>query len=212
MSRTKGENVWKEVRHRCRLSDEEVHMARELGMTPRALLANEASRKSEAWKKPVGEWIRELYGRSHRTPKTAGLVPRPFETLPSPQGKKTSPSVIERWAARLAHGNGGEYRSLLEAIDGKEEYFARIDPTRPSPRKEANALVAYCIRNEGPLEDFHAAGCPIGDDEMRTFMIASCRLVEAWLKVRETTLREMPERWWGWVNSYHRLYCSRWET
>lgn len=142
MSRAQDGSAWKEVRHRCRLSDEKLRRARELGMTPRALLAHEASRTSEPWKVPVGEGIREIYGRRHRTPKTTGLVPRPFEIRPSPSGEKASPPVLDRCAARLAPGNGGEYPSLLEAVQGTEDYLARIDPVRPSARSEDKALVA----------------------------------------------------------------------
>lgn len=80
----------------------------------------------------------------------------------------------------------------------------------PSPRTEANALVAYCVRNGGPLEDYHASGRPIGQAEMKELMIRSCRRVDAWLGVREACLRSEPGLWWAWVNAYHAMYCGRW--
>jgi hypothetical protein len=52
--------IWIEVRKRYRLSDAQVQMARELGLNPRKFgkLANE---KQEPWKKPLPEFIEEIY-------------------------------------------------------------------------------------------------------------------------------------------------------
>ncbi len=52
--------VWIEVRARYHLSDAQVQMARELGLNPHKFgkLANE---KQEPWKKPLPEFIEELY-------------------------------------------------------------------------------------------------------------------------------------------------------
>ena len=52
--------IWIEVRKRYRLSDSQVQMARELGLNPHKFgkLANE---KQEPWKKPLPEFIEEIY-------------------------------------------------------------------------------------------------------------------------------------------------------
>ena len=52
--------IWIEVRKRYRLSDAQVQMARELGLNPHKFgkLANE---KQEPWKKPLPEFIEEIY-------------------------------------------------------------------------------------------------------------------------------------------------------
>ena len=65
---------WSEAKRRCRISDEEVRMAKELGISPRSLIKNIPA-KSQPWKAPVREWIRELhtkrFGESRkRNPKT----------------------------------------------------------------------------------------------------------------------------------------------
>lgn len=54
--------MWDEAKRRCRLSLEAVAMARELGLNPQTLIKNVPSR-SEPWKAPVEDWIRELYAR-----------------------------------------------------------------------------------------------------------------------------------------------------
>ena len=53
---------WLEAKRRCRLSDEEIRMAKELGINPRSLIKNIPA-KSQPWKAPVREWIRELHAK-----------------------------------------------------------------------------------------------------------------------------------------------------
>jgi len=53
---------WLEAQRRCRLSDEEVRMAKELGFKPHSLIKNIPA-KSQPWKAPVGEWIRDLHAK-----------------------------------------------------------------------------------------------------------------------------------------------------
>jgi hypothetical protein len=52
--------VWIDARKRYHLSDMQIQMARELGLNPRKFgkLANE---KQEPWKKPLPEFIEEIY-------------------------------------------------------------------------------------------------------------------------------------------------------
>ncbi len=53
---------WLEAQCRCRLSDEEVRMAKALGLKPHSLIKNVPA-KSQPWKAPVGEWIRDLHAK-----------------------------------------------------------------------------------------------------------------------------------------------------
>jgi hypothetical protein len=64
-----GDEAWNEVARRG-VSAEAIRMAREMGLNPRTLLVNIASVRSEAWKAPTDEWIRDLYEkRSRRSPR-----------------------------------------------------------------------------------------------------------------------------------------------
>lgn len=56
----KHDPQWAKAKTLCRLNVEDVRMAKELGMTPKALLRNRPS-PSEKWKMPVKDWIRTLY-------------------------------------------------------------------------------------------------------------------------------------------------------
>ena len=69
------EEDWAAAKRHCRLSAEEVRMARQLGLNPRKL-AKHVPTSAQLWKLPVGEWVRELYRKSHGTPRSE---PRPPE-------------------------------------------------------------------------------------------------------------------------------------
>jgi hypothetical protein len=56
----RNEEEWKEAEKRCRLNDEEVRMAKELGINARSLIKNIPSR-NQPWKSPVKQWVRSLY-------------------------------------------------------------------------------------------------------------------------------------------------------
>ena len=58
--RNKKDNLWAEAKRRCRLSVEDIRIAKEMGLNPHSLIKNIPS-KSEPWKLPVTDWIHELY-------------------------------------------------------------------------------------------------------------------------------------------------------
>jgi hypothetical protein len=81
---------WAEAKRLCRLSKDELRMARAMGMNPRKLIKNRPS-SSQRWKAPVGEWVRELYRRRHGDP-PAGR-PQPFS--PPPPRQEPEPFEFE---------------------------------------------------------------------------------------------------------------------
>src|SRR5664279_1196709 len=66
------QQLWAEAQRRCRLSDEAVRMAKELGIGPRSLIKNIPAR-TQQWKSPVEDWVRDLYEQRQR--KAAGKNP-----------------------------------------------------------------------------------------------------------------------------------------
>ncbi len=74
-SKAEKQRSWAEAQRRCRLSDEALRMAKELGLNPRSLIKNIPS-PTQQWKAPVEEWVRDLHRRR------VGGTPR--------QGKATS--------------------------------------------------------------------------------------------------------------------------
>ena len=58
--KTKKDRLWIEAKRRCRLNNEDIRMAKEMGLNPRSLIKNIPS-KSQPWKSPVKVWIHEIY-------------------------------------------------------------------------------------------------------------------------------------------------------
>jgi hypothetical protein len=56
----KYDPAWAEAKKRCRLNMQDIKMAQELGLSPRALIKNIPG-SNQQWKAPVKDWIRELY-------------------------------------------------------------------------------------------------------------------------------------------------------
>lgn len=60
----KNEDLWKEAKKLCRLNEEDIRKAKELGFSPKTLIKNIPNKK-EQWKAPVKVWIRDLYNEKH---------------------------------------------------------------------------------------------------------------------------------------------------
>jgi len=77
----KDDNAWEEARRRCRLSAEDVRMAKELGFKPKSLIKNIPS-PSQRWKAPVSDWVRDLHEKKigSRNRRVALRPRRPRET------------------------------------------------------------------------------------------------------------------------------------
>jgi len=55
-----NEALWKEAKNKCRLNNDDIKIAKELGLNPKSLLKN-IPNKNEQWKAPVSVWIRDIY-------------------------------------------------------------------------------------------------------------------------------------------------------
>jgi hypothetical protein len=73
----KNDADWGKAAKLCRLSQEELRMARELGFKPKSLTKNIPS-PSQRWKAPVADWIRGLYEKKMRkAARTKRVTPPP---------------------------------------------------------------------------------------------------------------------------------------
>ena len=54
-----SEEMWAEAKRKCRLNNEDIALAKRLGLNPRSLIKNIPS-KSEPWKAPVKDWLHEI--------------------------------------------------------------------------------------------------------------------------------------------------------
>ncbi len=80
-SKVKYDPLWAEVKKRCRLKQDDIVMAKQLGMTPKSLLKNIPSPK-EKWKAPVKQWIRDLYFQKYGKLIGRTVSKDPFDDLP----------------------------------------------------------------------------------------------------------------------------------
>ena len=54
-----SEQMWQDAKKKCRLNDDDIALAKRLGLNPRSLTKNIPS-KSEPWKAPVKDWLHEI--------------------------------------------------------------------------------------------------------------------------------------------------------
>lgn len=54
-----SEQLWQEAKKKCRLNNDDIELAKRLGLNPRSLIKNIPS-KSEPWKAPVKIWLHEI--------------------------------------------------------------------------------------------------------------------------------------------------------
>ncbi|MDO9534318.1 MAG: hypothetical protein Q7J85_03075 [Bacillota bacterium] len=60
MDKNKKDQLWAEAKKKCRLNEETIRMAKEMGLNPKSLIKNIPS-QTQKWKAPVDVWIREMY-------------------------------------------------------------------------------------------------------------------------------------------------------
>jgi len=57
--------IWDEAKRKCKLNDEDIALAKRLGLNPKSLIKNIPS-KSEPWKAPVKGWIHEIAAKREK--------------------------------------------------------------------------------------------------------------------------------------------------
>lgn len=54
-----SEQMWQDAKQKCRLNNDDIALAKRLGLNPRSLIKN-IPNKSEPWKAPVKNWLHEI--------------------------------------------------------------------------------------------------------------------------------------------------------
>ena len=143
----KDNSAWEEARRRCRLSAEEIRMAKELGFQPKSLIKNIPS-PSQLWKAPVSEWVRDLYQKKIGSRKPAGDAP-------------ATPAVRKQMI---------EYRNPEHPWPDKPEIPELVleDPLEPEGSEDVDALwdeYPFQDRFEPPSEE------DVGEDNTRVLRL-----------------------------------------
>ncbi len=121
--------LWAEAKRRCRLNQEEVRMAQEMGLNPRSLIKNIPS-PTQLWKAPVREWIRDMYERRQEKAARKRQRRAAAEGSPEPASQVSRPTRQRRpttkKAQRLRVGRpAGTGDSQVPG--GAEDPFADVD-------------------------------------------------------------------------------------
>ncbi len=60
MDKNKKDQLWAEAKKKCRINEETIRMAKEMGLNPKSLIKN-IPNQTQKWKAPVHVWIQEIY-------------------------------------------------------------------------------------------------------------------------------------------------------
>ena len=60
-----SEQLWQEAKTKCRLNNDDIALAKRLGLNPKSLMKN-IPNKSEPWKAPVKVWLHEIDEKRQR--------------------------------------------------------------------------------------------------------------------------------------------------
>ena len=60
-----SDELWALCKQKCRLNNEDVALAKRLGLNPRSLIKN-IPNKSEPWKAPVKVWLQEIEAKRNK--------------------------------------------------------------------------------------------------------------------------------------------------
>jgi hypothetical protein len=199
---------WAEAKRLCRLSADDVRMAKQLGLRPRSLIKNIPS-PAQRWKAPVREWVRELYRKRHTG--TGRPEPRrdvPYRVAPPPDDRgawdaadsgepgeaeprdrrRTSLEKVEEENARLL----GRQRELRLAADYVAAAFARRDEVE---RVVLFGSVASPLRKEVPrFRRFRRAGIELWHeckDVDLAVWVSDCGSLHALTKARGRALNDL---------------------
>jgi hypothetical protein len=169
----------------------------------------------------MAEELQQPLGRARRARRrpetTATTAPLPGEALAAVL------TEIDQWLVSLEE----EYEVSRETIAGIVDdpvigpaflilcaLHRQGDEAEFTRRREANVLAAMAVRN-GPLEDFHSQGVPVGNREIKEIMVFAGRRMNTVLALRDALNASGPggqRLWKRIVVAYHRLFCREWEV
>jgi hypothetical protein len=82
-----SEELWAEAKRKCRLNAEDIAIAKRLGLNPRSLIKN-IPNKSEPWKAPVKDWLREIDAKRQKKSEQKARRKEKANQAPKPEAEK----------------------------------------------------------------------------------------------------------------------------
>jgi hypothetical protein len=125
-SATNKEKLWAEAKKRCRLNNEDIRLAKEMGLNPRSLIKNIPA-KSQPWKSPVKVWIRDLYEkRQSKAAKKKARKGQATVAVPKQQPQESVVYPVDEATACEEWKNlpdSGEIQSQDQLMRRRQEQF-----------------------------------------------------------------------------------------
>jgi hypothetical protein len=131
------DSEWAEAKRRCRLSADDVKMAKALGFQPRSLIKNTDPR--ERWKAPVRVWVRDLYFKRFGT--LIGAEQKPPRRPEHPAELPVEHFEEEPWPA-IEIDTGGRGRSIDQEAEEDNRYRAQRHEQFRAAAKYVTAALA----------------------------------------------------------------------
>lgn len=132
----KRDALWAEAKRRCRLNQEDIRMAKEMGLNPRSLIKNIPA-KSEPWKEPVKGWIHEIHHKHEE--KAAKRKAR----------RTTTEEAVRERATVMPEAPGKSSFSSRRDVPAMDCEYRQGDP----PTRFAESSSADLFGNEEPWDE-----------------------------------------------------------
>lgn len=157
-NQTKGKPDWVRAKRLCRLNQEDIRMAKELGMAPRSLIKNRPTPQQQ-WKAPVKWWIRDLYAKKFPDRVKDGLFWLEDDETPSKRPSDADLDVLLNLDGELEFDAWDEPdvgEIIGDEIPERHTGYAR--PHRQSAQSSREQIPAWSTEDPEPWDpaDWHA--------------------------------------------------------
>jgi len=136
---------WAEAKKRCRLSDEALRMAKELGVGPRALIKNIPA-KSQQWKLPVEAWVRALHRKRFGEPRPRVSAARADESRLAPR-QESLPDFRATYCRKLKTRCGKSSKATRSMPSISRLSWIRCGRASPFPRARSKRRIGCRSRS-----------------------------------------------------------------
>lgn len=125
---------WARAKRLCRLNQEDIRMAKELGLSPRSLMKNIPS-KDQQWKASVKNWIRDLYEKRQRRINERKSKMKEDSSSEEARTHTKTGNKSEAESVSVAYGEWDRLLESIPLIPTKQE-IAILDAALPMPSDE----------------------------------------------------------------------------
>jgi len=130
---------WAKAKRLCRLNQEDIRMAKELGFSPRSVMKNRPG-KDQQWKAPVKYWIRDLYEKRQQKIEAGKVAKMKKDSPPGDAGSR--PKSENNIEPEKISAEKREWDRLLESVPlvPTRQEIEILEGAMPTPTGEESDL------------------------------------------------------------------------